>query len=99
MVDYADIVTHVPPANFGFVHSSQQIWYQRGMQSYVICTAESPNCANSIPTTSFSTDDHSLDNYLKLKVSLFNIPSVYEVPLKKGLRSEEKGLKNVEQSE
>ena len=37
------------------------------MQSYQICSAESPTCANSIATSSFSTDDHSLDNYIKLK--------------------------------
>lgn len=69
LVDYADIVPHVPPSNFGFVHSNNQEWYQRGMQSYQICSAESPLCANSIATNNFSTDDHSLDNYIKLKVT------------------------------
>lgn len=39
------------------------------MQSYQICSAESPSCANSIATSNFSTDDHSLDNYIKLKVT------------------------------
>ena len=67
LVDYADIVPHLPPSSFGFLHSSNQIWYQRGMQSYTICEPESPSCANSIDRTSYSTDDHSLDNYIKLK--------------------------------
>lgn len=67
LVDYADIVTHLPPSNLGFVHNNNQIWYQRGMQSYQICSPESPSCANSIGTTNYSTDDHSLDNYIKLK--------------------------------
>jgi len=38
------------------------------MQSYQVCQPESSTCANSISTTSYSIDDHSLDNYLKLKV-------------------------------
>ncbi len=67
LIDYADIVPHLPPSNLGFIHSSHQIWYQRGMQTYTICTPESMSCANSIGTTSYSTDDHSLDNYIKLK--------------------------------
>lgn len=38
------------------------------MQSYQICDPESASCANSVGTTNYSTDDHSLDNYIKLKV-------------------------------
>ena len=67
LVDYADIVPHLPPSNIGFLHSSHQIWYQRGMTSYQLCDPESMSCANSIGTTNYSTDDHNLDNYLKLK--------------------------------
>lgn len=37
LVDYADIVPHLPPSNLGFVHSNTQAWYQRGMQSYQLC--------------------------------------------------------------
>ena len=37
------------------------------MISYQLCDPESASCANSIGTTNFSTDDHSLDNYLKLR--------------------------------
>ncbi len=66
-MDYADIVPHLPPSNLGFLHNNHQAWYQRGMQSYQLCDAESGSCANSVGTTNFSTDDHSLDNYLKLK--------------------------------
>lgn len=73
LVDYADIVPHVPPSNLGFVHSNVQAWYQRGMQTYQICAAEAATCANSVGTTNFSTDDHSLDNYLKLKSFLANL--------------------------
>ncbi len=67
LVDYADIVPHVPPSNFGFLHGGHQVWYQRGMTSYKICDPESMSCANSIGTTNYSTDDHNLDNYLKLR--------------------------------
>lgn len=66
LVDYADIVTHLPPSNIGFLHGSHQVWYQRGMTSYQLCDPESPTCANSVGNTSYSTDDHNLDNYLKL---------------------------------
>ncbi len=38
------------------------------MQSYSTCTAESINCANSIGTTGYSTGDHDISNYIKLKV-------------------------------
>ena len=77
LVDYADIVPHVPPSNLGFVHSNVQAWYQRGMQTFQICEAEAATCANSVGTTNFSTDDHSLDNYLKLKAFLANL-SLFE---------------------
>lgn len=66
LIDYADIVPHLPPSNTGFLHSNTEVWYQRGMISYQLCSAESPSCSNSIGTTNYSTDDHSLDNYLKL---------------------------------
>ncbi len=39
LVDYADIVPHLPPSNVGFLHSNKQAWYQRGMTSYQICDA------------------------------------------------------------
>jgi hypothetical protein len=66
LIDYADIVPHLPPSNLGFLHSSHQVWYQRGMISYQLCDPEAATCANSIGTTNYSTDDHNLDNYLKL---------------------------------
>ena len=73
LVDYADIVPHLPPSSFGFLHNSLQVWYQRGMTSYTICEPESPSCANSIGTTNYSTDDHNLDNYLKLRAAQSSI--------------------------
>lgn len=67
LIHYADIVPHLPPSNLGFLHSNKQAWYQRGMTSYQLCDAEAAGCANSIGSTNYSTDDHNLDNYLKLK--------------------------------
>ena len=66
LIDYADVVPHLPPSNLGFLHGSHQIWYQRGMISWQLCDPESLSCANSIGTSNYSTDDHNLDNYLKL---------------------------------
>ena len=40
------------------------------MQSYSICKSEDPKCADSVSATSLNTDDHSLENYLKLKVGM-----------------------------
>ena len=74
VIHYADIVPHVPPSALGFLHSSTQLWYQRDMQTYSTCVAESSACANSIGTTSYSTDDHNMDQYLKLK-AVTNIES------------------------
>ncbi len=36
------------------------------MISWQLCDPESLSCANSIGTSNYSTDDHNLDNYLKL---------------------------------
>ena len=38
------------------------------MQSYSLCKSEDQNCANSINTLSYSTDDHSINNYEELRV-------------------------------
>lgn len=73
LIDYADIVPHLPPSNLGFLHSSHQIWYQRGMISYQMCEPESSTCANSLGTTNYSIDDHSLDNYIKLRAAEYSI--------------------------
>ena len=50
------------------------------MQSFKICPPESPSCANSLGVTSYSTDDHSLSNYLKMKTNIegFTIDEQYE---------------------
>lgn len=70
VINYADTVVHAPPKAFGFIHSGHEIWYNpRGMQTYANCVSEDPNCANSVSTLNFSTDDHSLDNYKRMKTS------------------------------
>jgi predicted lipase len=64
LINYADIVPHVPPSSFGFKHGNPEIWYTpRGMKNYKVCVPEDPTCSNSIPTTQLSTDDHSIKNY------------------------------------
>lgn len=37
------------------------------MQTYQLCDAEAATCANSVGTTNYSTGDHDMANYLKLK--------------------------------
>lgn len=82
LVHNADIVPHVPPSNFGFQHSSTQLWYAGDMQTYKTCSAESPDCANSVSVVGYSIGDHSMDNYIKLKAlqlqrEFFNIIDIF----------------------
>lgn len=62
------------------------------MQTYTICEPESPSCANSIDRANYSTDDHSLDNYIKLK-------AIQEPESGKNIRSYDKGLENWQEVE
>lgn len=40
VINYADIVPHLPPGAFGFQHGGHEVWYNpRGMQSHTICTS------------------------------------------------------------
>ena len=67
---YADLAVHVPPEAFGFHHESTEVWYDEAMKTYKICTvAESPNCSNSLPITSFTTNDHAMETYATLPAS------------------------------
>lgn len=69
VVNYADMVPHVPPSAFSFKHGGHEMWYNpRGMKTYKTCVSEDPNCANSIGSTSMSTDDHQLSYYMTLAV-------------------------------
>jgi len=69
VINYADTVPHVPPSAFSFKHGGHEMWYNpRGMATYKQCVSEDKNCANSIPATSMSTDDHNLSVYMTLKV-------------------------------
>ena len=37
VINYGDIVPHLPVTSAGFVHSSLEEWYQKGMQDYKTC--------------------------------------------------------------
>lgn len=69
VVHYGDLVPHVPPSAFSFVHSSTEIWYDEAMATYKTCSGDSSGCSNSLPATSLNTGDHSMDLYLKLRVA------------------------------
>ena len=68
IVHYADEVCHLPQSILGFKHSGWEIWYQRGMQSYKICPSESKDCSNQLSLLKMSSSDHSITNYLQIKV-------------------------------
>lgn len=49
LVNYDDIVPHVPPQDFGFEHVVQEIWYNGS--DWIACSTtdgEDPNCADSV---------------------------------------------------
>lgn len=70
VINYADMVPHVPPNALSFKHGGHEIWYNpRGMKAYKTCASEDPSCADSISTTNMSTDDHQLTYYMTLAVN------------------------------
>lgn len=70
VVNYADMVPHVPPSAFGFQHGGKEYWYNpRGMKVYKACASEDKTCSNSLVSSGLSTDDHSLSYYMTLQVN------------------------------
>jgi len=65
---YYDIVPHVPEEILGYLHISNEIWYNEDNTVYKICsdsTSEDKSCSDSCsPTHCTSTSDHS--NYLNV---------------------------------
>jgi hypothetical protein len=65
---YYDIVPHVPEEILGYLHISNEIWYNENNSEFKICndqTSEDDSCSNSCsPTKCISTDDHL--NYLNV---------------------------------
>lgn len=40
VINYADMVPHVPPENFNFRHGGHEVWYNpRGMKTYKVCVS------------------------------------------------------------
>lgn len=65
---YHDIVPHVPEEFLGYLHVSNEIWYNENNSDFIVCndaTEEDDNCSNSCaPTHCTSTSDHL--NYLNV---------------------------------
>lgn len=82
VIDYRDIVPHIPPNIFSFYHYGREIWYHPdGMQEYTDCVSEDPNCSDSL--YELSVDDHSLYKYLKMKtVEEYNFWKFWETVFK-----------------
>lgn len=64
MVHNHDIVPHLPLRDWGFHHSSREVWDRinstSGEDYYVVCddSGEDPSCCDSVPTTEWSPSDH-----------------------------------------
>ena len=69
IINYADIVPHLPATSAGYLHSSFEEWYQSGMQSYKTCEGESTSCSNSLAPQSWSISDNNINNYLNIKTT------------------------------
>jgi predicted lipase len=72
---YYDIVPHVPPKSFDFLHVPQEIWYNEENTQYTICSdhydQEDDLCSDSCgPTHCTSTSDHL--NYLGIPMGSSN---------------------------
>ncbi len=73
VINYADMVPHVPPSSFNFKHGGNEMWYNpRGMKTYKHCVSEDKACANSMVASGLSTDDHNLSYYKELAVTMIN---------------------------
>jgi hypothetical protein len=70
VINYGDIVPHLPLSQAGFSHSSFEEWYQNSMQTYTTCEGESTGCSNSLPTSSLNVADNSITAYMNLKTSM-----------------------------
>lgn len=74
VIHNADIVPHLPPIEFDFKHSDNQIWYAENMQTFKECSAEDRACADSVNPTKWSPNDHDLRKYyMKLPVLTNNL--------------------------
>lgn len=69
IINYADIVPHLPATSAGYLHSSTEEWYQSGMSSYKSCEGESPSCSNSLAPSSWSVSDNNINNYINIKTT------------------------------
>jgi hypothetical protein len=50
-IHQADCVTHLPPKLLGFAQAPTEVWFNRGMTKYQVCSAtngEDKSCANSL---------------------------------------------------
>ena len=68
VIHYADIVPHLPPIDLNFRHYETQVWYDFGMESFKICSAEDKNCADSFHSDKLKPSDHDIGIYMKLPV-------------------------------
>jgi len=73
VINYGDIVPHLPLNQAGFNHSSFEEWYQNNMQTYTSCEGESSRCSNSLPNSALNVADNSITTYINLKPSNFHL--------------------------
>ncbi len=71
IINYADIVPHLPATSAGYTHSSTEEWYQSGMSSssFKTCEGESSSCSNSLPPSSWSVSDNNINNYINIRTA------------------------------
>lgn len=60
VIHYKDIVPHLPPHDFQFLHPPFEILYDEAMKSYVVCndSGEDPKCSDGLGPT-YSPSDHT----------------------------------------
>jgi hypothetical protein len=57
LVHWRDPLPHVPPMEMGFVHESQEVWYNEDSTKYKLCAGvEHPDCSDAVYV--FNITDH-----------------------------------------
>jgi len=60
VIHYKDLVPHLPPHDFQYLHPPFEVFYDEAMKNYVVCdsSGEDPKCSDSL-APSYSTNDHT----------------------------------------
>lgn len=62
VINYSDMITHVPPLRLGYIHRVQEVWIQPDGTTTFLCSfdqPEDPLCSSSLSPSQYSITHHS----------------------------------------